>query len=135
MIWNPILKPSLASSNVNFHRIWTALANIRTISQGKNRKWEIHLINDTSISSPISFLNFGHTFDKNYVLNHFFNSYKTSLNSRDTYKESQNPSITKLYSVGFNHDAKPSLLFLWYCILKNQAICLAERTLKSQLNN
>ena len=28
---------------------------------------------------------------------------KTSSTSRDTRKESQNPSVTKTYSVGFNH--------------------------------
>ena len=35
----------------------------------------------------------------------YSNRPKTSLASRDTGKESQNPSVTKIYSVGFNHDA------------------------------
>ena len=32
---------------------------------------------------------------------------KRSLTSRDTRKEYQNPSVTKTYSVDFNHDAEP----------------------------
>ena len=35
-----------------------------------------------------------------------FDSNKTSLISRDTGEESQNPSVNKTYSVGFNHDTK-----------------------------
>ena len=31
---------------------------------------------------------------------------KTSLTSRDTCKECQTPSVTKIYSVGFNHETK-----------------------------
>ena len=45
------------------------------------------------------------TSNKNQHRNH----YKTSLTSRDTCKNLfQNPSVTKTYSVGSNHDAKLS---------------------------
>ena len=59
---------------------------------------------------------------------------KTSSTSRDTRKESQNPSVTKTYSVGFNHVKllnkrwiqiiKP---FWRYFMKKNQTIWLVER--------
>lgn len=34
------------------------------------------------------------------------NNKKTCLTSSDTHKEYQNPSVTKIYSVGFDHDAE-----------------------------
>ena len=59
---------------------------------------------------------------------------KTSSTSRDTRKESQNPSVTKTYSVGFNHVEllnkrwiqiiKP---FWRYFMKKNQTIWMVER--------
>ena len=39
-----------------------------------------------------------------YEINAFI--FKTSLTSRDTCKESQNPSVNNIYLVGFNHHAK-----------------------------
>ena len=33
---------------------------------------------------------------------------KTSLTSRDTCKELHTPSVTKMYSIGFGHDAELS---------------------------
>ena len=62
---------------------------------------------------------------------------KTSSTSRDTRKESQNPSVTKTYSVGFNHVKllnkrwiqiiKP---FWRYFMKNNQTIWMVERKIQ-----
>ena len=66
-----------------------------------------------------------------------FDSNKTSLISRDTRKESQNPSVNKTYSVGFNHDTKLLWKYeikkikssCWYLVYKKHKIWLAKEPL------
>ena len=65
------------------------------------------------------------------------------LTSRDTRKESQNPSVNIIYSVGLDHNAEMSYNkwsqkikpFWTYFIEKNLAIWLAERILGPKHTN
>ena len=53
---------------------------------------------------------------------------KTSWTSKDTPKDSQNPSVTKIYSVGFNHDAE--LLFKKYVKISSHFKDILCKTIK-----